>query len=168
LSSSADNSTSRLESLLSISPASAKPGKKICFRQYMHKPRDCIAKNEYHVKFRPWMEEKSGSSAVMSSNASSVTLSMYMAGYTFETVFLKSNHKGTCNANYYMYKIVTPCLHIVIHITHWEEINYYLERALLADTNQRAYSRRVHKSLGWTSGSMTWGIRSFEVNNDNE
>jgi hypothetical protein len=104
LSSSADNSTSRLESLLSISPASAKPGKKICFRQYMHKPRDCIVKNEYHVKFRPWMEEKSGSSAVMSSNASSVTLSMYMAGYTFETVFLKSNHKGTCNANYYMYK----------------------------------------------------------------
>jgi hypothetical protein len=53
LSSSADNSTSRLESLLSISPASAKPGKKICFRQYMHKPRDCIAKKEYHVKFRP-------------------------------------------------------------------------------------------------------------------
>jgi len=34
------------------------------------------------------MKGKSGSSGVTSSNASSVTLSIYIAGYTFEKVFL--------------------------------------------------------------------------------
>ena len=88
------------------------------------------------------MEEKSGSSGVTSSNASSVALSMYMAGYTFETVLLTSYQKGTCNAKYYTCN--TFCYSHMQKV----ETNYYLERALLAETNQRAYSRRVHKSLG--------------------
>lgn len=94
------------------------------------------------------MEEKSGSSVVMSSNASSVTLSMYMAGYTLETVFLKSYPKGTCNGKIMCknsYPWFTSCHS---HHTQKEGINQYLERAPLADTNQRAYSRRVHKSPG--------------------
>lgn len=39
------------------------------------------------------MNGKSGSSGVTSSNASSVTLSIYIAGYTFEEVFLYGNHE---------------------------------------------------------------------------
>lgn len=68
----------------------------ICIHQLV-----VLLKNDYHVQFWPWMEEKSVSSGVISSNASSVTLSMYMAGYTFEIVFLKSNHKGTCKTILY-------------------------------------------------------------------
>ena len=40
------------------------------------------------------MKGKSGSSGVISSNAGSVTLSIYIAGYTFEKVFLFGNHKN--------------------------------------------------------------------------
>ena len=36
------------------------------------------------------MDEKSGSSGVISSNASSVKFSMYIAGYTFDTVLLQA------------------------------------------------------------------------------
>lgn len=35
----------------------------------------------------------------------------------------------------------------------------YLDRALLADTNQRAYSRREQRSPGWTSDSITYNLK---------
>jgi hypothetical protein len=40
------------------------------------------------------MNGKSGSSGVTSSNASSVTLSIHIARYTFEKVFLYGNHEN--------------------------------------------------------------------------
>lgn len=40
------------------------------------------------------MDEKSGSSGVISSNASSETFSIYIAGYTFEVVFLQVMEKS--------------------------------------------------------------------------
>ena len=41
------------------------------------------------------MDEKSGSSGVISSKASSVTFSIYIAGYTFEVVFLQRVEEHT-------------------------------------------------------------------------
>lgn len=41
------------------------------------------------------MDEKSGSSGVISSNASSVIFSMYIAGYTLEIVFLQGTDRNS-------------------------------------------------------------------------
>lgn len=103
------------------------------------------------------MYEKSGSSGVISSNASSVTFSMYIAGYTLEIVFLQiiTDHHFT---SYRCIRCLTkPASQSIkntkkikdLHYTYKKQERYvYLERALLAETNHRANSRRVHKSPG--------------------
>ena len=89
------------------------------------------------------MDEKSGSSGVISSNASSVTFSIYIAGYTLETVLLQEVKKQL----QFQFININLSKIDILNVMKTQD-TMYLDRVLLAETNQRAYSRRVHKSPG--------------------
>ena len=89
------------------------------------------------------MDEKSGSSGVISSNASSVTFSIYIAGYTLKAVLLQEVKKQL----QFQFININLSKIDILNVMKTQD-TMYLDRVLLAETNQRAYSRRVHKSPG--------------------